>query len=104
MSSPNLYSLLIQEGLTVVVDSVLDGAKSAINGSRRAAYGPYSVEAEKIAKGWSEILGFEVEPRKVPLCMIWMKVIRESNRHGLDNLVDTCGYAALVRQVVKADD
>lgn len=83
----------------MVVDSVLDGAKAAINGSRRDAYGPYSVEAEKIAKGWSEILGFDVEPRKVPLCMIWMKVIREANKHGLDNLVDTAGYASLVRQV-----
>jgi hypothetical protein len=83
----------------MVVDTVLDGAKSAINGSRRNAYGPYSVEAEKIATGWSEILGFEVPARKVPLCMIWMKLIRESNKHGLDNLVDTAGYAALTRQL-----
>jgi hypothetical protein len=46
---------------------------------------------EKVAAGWSHILGFEIEPRKVPLCMIWMKLVRESNRHGLDNLVDAAG-------------
>ncbi len=85
----------------MVVDTVLDGAKSAINGSRRDAYGAYSIEAEKVAVGWSHILGFEVPARKVPLCMIWMKVIRESNLHGLDNLVDTAGYAALTQQIIK---
>lgn len=87
----------------MVVDPVLDGAKSAINGSRNHNYGPYTTEAEKVAAGWSHILGFEVPVRKVPLCMIWLKLIRESNRHGLDNLVDTAGYAALTQQIARGE-
>lgn len=80
-------------------ESVMQEAQRIIHGDRNESYGPYERESERIAKGWSLLLGHEVDPKKVPLMMIWLKVSREIHSHKRDNLVDICGYAGLLDEL-----
>jgi hypothetical protein len=77
----------------------LEQANEVINGPRRDSYGPVEESFTKIAKVWTAILGYEVSPLQVSLCMIGLKVLREANKHSDDNLVDICGYTALAEKV-----
>ena len=75
--------------------SVLDEAAEIITGPRREVYGPVDRSFGTVASAWGSILGIEVTPRDVALCMIALKVMRDAHKPGRDNLVDICGYAAL---------
>src|SRR5690606_35655629 len=81
-------------------ESILEEAQRIISGDRRDSYGDYRKESDQIADMWSAILGFNVEPRKVPLCVIAVKLNREAHKPARDNRVDMCGYAGLADQVV----
>lgn len=84
--------------------NILKEADSLIHGDRNNSYGSYERESERIAKGWSLILGIEVKPEQVPLMMIWLKVSREAFRHKQDNLVDIAGYAGLAAELWEEPD
>lgn len=90
-------------GFSPAPPSILSEADSIIHGDRNQSYGNYERECERIAKGWSLILGTEVQPRLVPLMMIWLKTSRELHKHKRDNLVDLCGYAALLDEMENAE-
>lgn len=75
--------------------SILTEAEAIINGPRRDAYGPVEESFGKIAEGWSVVFGVKVTPRQVAHAMIWLKVCRDLNKSGRDNLVDIAGYAGL---------
>ena len=79
--------------------SILAEADELVNGDRAKAYGHPSKEFERVAVMWSAILGCTVEPRKVGLCMIALKISRECNAHKRDNLVDIAGYAQTVQMM-----
>ena len=68
-------------------------AQKLVHGARQKSYGHPADDFARTAKMWSAILGVEVPPEKVPLCMIAVKVSREVNQHKRDNLVDIAGYA-----------
>lgn len=81
-------------------DSVGVEAERIINGPRRDAYGPVEESFQKIATGWSLILGVEVTPQQVALMMVVMKVLRETGgQHHRDNLVDIIGYTLLLEKL-----
>lgn len=80
--------------------TVLTEANAIIHGERRDDYGPAEESLDRIAAMWSAIFGKPVTRADVCLAMIVMKVAREVNRHKRDNLVDVCGYAALLSKVV----
>ncbi len=75
---------------------ILDEAAHIIEGPRRSSYGDVSESFQRIADMWSPILRRQVFPYEVALCMIALKICREINEHGHDNLVDIIGYAALM--------
>jgi hypothetical protein len=79
--------------------NVLLKANDIINGPRRDSYGPVEKSFVDLAKVWSIILKTEVTPRQFGLCMIALKVLREANKHEIDNLVDIAGYTALTEKV-----
>lgn len=81
-------------------ESILDEAKRIVRGDRREAYGDARKSFERIAAGWSALLGIEVSAMKVAQCMIWLKLCRESNKPGRDNRTDICGYAELLDMLV----
>lgn len=72
--------------------SIAAEAMGLVSGERQAAYGhPYD-NFLATAKLWSVILGMEVTPQQVALCMVQLKVARELNTSKRDNLVDAIGY------------
>jgi hypothetical protein len=90
MSNQNTRSAVLQEAIDL------------INGPRAEAYGPPSVNFANIAKGWSVILGKEVTPEEVSLCMAWLKIARiagDGNTSDLDSYTDGAAYMALAAEL-----
>jgi hypothetical protein len=58
---------------------------------------------EHIACCWSLVLGTEVTPAQVALCLIDLKLARITRDPShLDSIVDVAGYAACLREVTRA--
>ncbi|MEI6580836.1 MAG: DUF6378 domain-containing protein [bacterium] len=75
--------------------TILEEAEQIINGDRRSAYGSVEKSFRQSAKIWSGILDTNISPQQVALCMIGLKLQRESYSHKRDNLVDIIGYTLL---------
>lgn len=67
-------------------------AETIVNGARQADYGHPLDDFSKTALIWSAILGIEVTPKQVALCMVGVKISREVNKPKRDNIVDAHGY------------
>ena len=79
--------------------NILAEADTLVNGPRQADYDHPARDFAKTATMWSAILGCKVKPEDVGLCMIAVKLARESHRHKTDNLTDIAGYAQTVEMV-----
>jgi hypothetical protein len=81
-------------------DQTLKAAADLINGQRAKEYGDAYEMHRRIAAGWTEILGLNVEPSQVALCMVWLKISRliETPDH-LDSFVDLVAYGALGAEI-----
>jgi hypothetical protein len=86
-------------GVLVPKETVLQEANRLVYGDRAADYGGALTEAEKVAAGWRVILGADVEPEHYPLCMAWLKIVRQTNKAKRDNLVDLAGYAGVAEKI-----
>lgn len=84
-------------------DKILDSARSLINGDRARDYGDAHEMHRRIAAGWSEILGVDVLPAQVALCMAWLKISRlvKTPDHA-DSFVDLVAYGALAGEIQAA--
>ena len=80
-------------------ESILIEAERIVNGERAAAYGGAQLSFARIATGWEVILRSKVSAEQVALCMAWLKLVRETNSHKRDNLVDLAGYAELANRL-----
>lgn len=100
-----LYWLKLAENDTgVPAECILDEAKRITGGTRQNDYGHPSQDFRKTAQMWTAILsgklGAEsVSEMDVALCMIAVKLARQSHRHKRDNLVDIAGYARTAAMV-----
>lgn len=83
-----------------VPQSVLLEAEGLVHGPRQQSYGHPYADFSRTAALWSAILGVDVEPEQVALCMIAVKLSRECNAHKRDNLVDIAGYAETASMVM----
>jgi hypothetical protein len=87
--------------------NVLRNAHILINegGQRNRDYGEPIDNFERIAAGWRVLLGADVTPHQVALCMVWLKMARlcETPTHE-DSYVDAAAYAALAAQLVVEQD
>ena len=70
--------------------------------NRREHYGEPTALFDHIAKRWSLVLGTDVSPAQVALCLIDLKLARliRDPAH-LDSIVDVAGYAACLREVTR---
>ena len=70
---------------------------------RERSYGPTRELFARIAARWSLVLGIDVTPAQVALCLIDLKLARLSRDPShLDSIVDVAGYAACLREVTRA--
>ena len=77
-------------------ETILEEAQRLVHGDRGSAYGhPYD-DFSRTAKIWSAILGYDVTPAEVSLCMVGLKISREVNKPKRDNRVDGAGYLSLI--------
>ena len=75
---------------------ILDKAKKIIYGQRQKDYGDALSNHQRIADIWSAVLGIEVSPEQVVLCMIGLKMARLVNTPGHeDSWIDIVGYAGV---------
>ena len=81
---------------------VLKTADSLIHGDRRQAYGPVEKSFDDLAAVWSILIGSQVTSTQAGLCLLALKLLRESYAHQFDNLVDLAGYAALIQEIYDA--
>lgn len=77
----------------IIEENILEEANRITSGDRRKEYGSVKESFERISKLWSVILGIEVTPMQVCLCMIQLKIARQMNGYKRDSLVDIAGYA-----------
>ena len=75
---------------------LLKEAANLIYNDRQKDYGTPQVNHDRIAKLWSVVLGIEIEPWQVALCMNQVKVSRlVESPHKEDNWVDAAAYIAI---------
>lgn len=75
-----------------------DDIIGAILAKRGESYGPIPQSFARIAKLWSIVLGIEVSPQQVALCMVALKLARLVNDPDhLDSAHDIEGYARCLR-------
>ena len=95
-----VYRVCAMEELRINVPeprkSILIEAEGLVHGDRNADYGHPLDDFKRTAKIWGAILGIEVTPEQVGLCMCGVKISRECNKSKRDNMVDLAGYAETV--------
>ena len=72
--------------------SIAREAMNLVSGERQSTYGHPSKNFVDTARLWSVVLGIEVTPQQVALCMVQLKLAREVFSPKRDNLVDAIGY------------
>lgn len=88
----------------VDIEEGLDAAELAhtlTNGDRQKFYGHPLDDFTRTARMWSIILGVEVEPDHVAMCMIALKISRQLYRPKRDNVVDMAGYANTLDMLIR---
>lgn len=75
-------------------------ALEATNRERNEDYGTPESNMQLTADLWSPILGIEVTPEQVALCMVQVKIARECHSHKLDNIADAIGYLDVLERVL----
>ena len=67
-------------------------AANLVTGDRQHDYGHPLDDFTRAGKIWEAILGFPVTAEQVALCMVGIKISRQTNTPKLDNVVDGIGY------------
>ena len=80
-------------------EEILQQAINLTMGDRNEQNGDPYENHLRIAKIWSVILGIEVEPYQVALCMAGLKLARLAYKYDDDSFIDLCAYAAIANEV-----
>ncbi len=89
---------------TVIDETVLQEADHVVSHDRQAQYGHPRDDMQRTAAMWEPILGLPpgaIDPEKVAMCQIAVKLSRLCNAYKRDSIVDIAGYAkciAMMRQ------
>lgn len=67
-------------------------AADLVTGDRQAHYGHPLDDFTRAGKIWEAILGVPVSAEQVALCMVGIKISRQTNAPKLDNVIDGIGY------------
>ena len=83
--------------------SILAEAEEIVNGSRQSDYGDARESFSRIATIASVMTGKELSPEDCCAVMMAVKLVRESFNHKRDNLVDLCGYAHIMNEIMESE-
>lgn len=83
--------------------SILDEAKTIVEGSRQSDYGDPVESFNRIAKTASMIAGRDLSPNECCAVLMAVKLVRESFAHKRDNLIDLCGYAYIMNEIKESN-
>jgi len=67
-------------------------AANLVTGDKQDLYGHPLDDFTRAGKIWEAILGVPVSAEQVALCMVGIKISRQTNRAKLDNVIDGIGY------------
>ena len=67
-------------------------AANLVTGDRQDSYGHPLDDFTRAGKIWETILGVPVTAEQVALCMVGIKISRQTNSPKLDNVIDGIGY------------
>ena len=83
---------------------ILAEADKLINGERDGVYGDPLVNHKRIALLWQVVLGTEISPAEVAICMALVKIARlvQTPDHE-DSYIDLVGYAAIAAEVASKE-
>lgn len=82
-----------------MTETICAEAERLVYGPRSEDYAHPFDDYECTAALWSAILGTPVSAEQAILCMIAVKLSRESRHHKRDNVVDIAGYAECLQRV-----
>lgn len=84
-------------------ESIFEEAQKLVLGDRQWAYDHPLDNCTRIGQIWGTILELDkpIEPEKVALMMVGVKMARQIHRHNRDNLVDICGYTECIDMIQK---
>ena len=84
----------------MTAEQFLEQAASVVR-ERRRTYGRPRELFERVAIRWSQVLGTEVTPAQVIVCLVDLKVARLSRdpKH-LDSITDIAGYAGILAELL----
>jgi hypothetical protein len=84
-------------------DDFLRNAQAVAN-ARDIEYGSPNVSMLRIAKLWSEYLGYPIDPHEVAICMLLLKVSRISEQaEHKDSYYDLINYATIAGELATMD-
>ncbi len=95
------------QGAEPVEQTILEEAAGLIYGDRQQQYGNAKTNFSDISTLWEPILGIDVGPEAVALCLLQLKVdrairdVREGRPIKRDTVVDLAGYAGCIEKIQK---
>ena len=94
----------IEEDSRKETKSILEEAIEILNGSRQCDYGD-PVESFKRIAQLANLMSNSNDFTPVKCCIVLMatKLTRESHKHKRDNLVDLCGYGAIMNRIIESE-
>ena len=87
------------------MDDLVEMANDIRNGARLEDYGDVKESHDRIAQGWSVLLGVTVETADVARCMTWLKLVRStSSPEKEDSYADMANYAVIAGALAILED
>jgi hypothetical protein len=99
MTSRRALSRRVQE-FPMTAEKLLAEAAAVVR-DRRHTYGQPLDLFERVAVRWSQVLGTEVTPAQVMVCLVDLKVARLAHDPGhRDSLIDLIGYSVVLHELM----
>ena len=84
--------------------SILAEAEDIVNGNRKSDYGDAAYNFHRIANIVNSMYPqLNINAQQCCAVLMSVKLIREGFRHKRDNLVDLCGYAHIMNEIVESE-
>ena len=81
-------------------ETICQEAQRLVYGDRGETYGHPLDDFDRTARMWTAILGAPVTAEQVALCMMALKISRQTYQPKRDNVTDIAGYAECLQRIV----